>query len=57
MTFVCEKHVKEGIKGYDIPHVLRIKEYQCRCSYCHSVAEIKIFYSIPHLKPHFKREK
>ncbi|MBZ9536737.1 hypothetical protein KGR20_21490 [Cytobacillus oceanisediminis] len=51
MTFVCEKYVKEGM------NVLRIKEYQCRCSYCHSVAEIKIFYSIPHLKPHFTIEK
>jgi hypothetical protein len=50
MLRVCPKHVKEALKSLCVPHVERMKDYKCNCSFCNDNAEIKIFYSIPFLK-------
>jgi len=48
MLVVCPRHVKDGLRNLDAPHVKKIKNYKCTCSFCNQKAVIKIFYSFPY---------
>ncbi|WP_210367317.1 hypothetical protein [Bacillus sp. REN3] len=56
MIFSCEKHVKEGLKAIDLPHVHTISEYdsdfvqQAKCDICGRRARYKLFNYLCHRK-------
>lgn len=47
MCKVCQKHVKEGLKDFDIPHVEKLTVCKGSCKFCNDTAEVKIYYSQP----------
>ena len=47
MCKVCQKHVKEGLKDFDIPHVEKLPDCKGSCKFCHDTAEVKILFSLP----------
>lgn len=58
MLIVCQKHVKEGINGFNIPHVKKIQDdYEYPCLFCNQKAEVQIFYALPVSKVHKKIKK
>lgn len=46
MLFVCQNHVKEGLKIFDAPHIKKMKVLR-RCCFCNKHSKYKLFYSTP----------
>lgn len=54
MLLVCNKHVKEGLKHFEVPHVKKVENHHFPCSFCKKEAEIKIYRPFPPKKRRVK---
>jgi hypothetical protein len=54
MLVVCKKHVKEGIKCFDVPHVKKIRNSKLSCLLCKEEAKIEVFLRISDKPTFFK---